>query len=353
MACISYVFKNLCMFLLVVAVASRSGTWKIFDVRKYGAKGDGKTDNVNAFIKAWEDACAHSGRNQIYIPRKKFYMSAVMFKGPCKGKTMFFNNGLLLAPLHPKHIKQDAWINFQYVDNLVVTGHGTIDGQGSRSWSSTNFDMNRRLPANMAFDFVRKSRINGLISLNSKSEHLNFFCVDHFNISHVNVTAPRNSPNTDGIKIGMSSNVKIRDSHIGSGDDCIAILSGNTNFDIHNITCGPGHGISVGSLGKHKEEKNVEDITVRDTVFNGTSDGIRFKTWECSVAEITVSGFLYENIKMVDVRHPINIDQKYCPYPPCPKLIMTGGFSCSDKKRDVQEYLGNVEEQSGCKSAMQ
>ena len=47
MACISYVFKNLCMFLLVVAVPSRSGTWKIFDVRKYGAKGDGKTDNVN------------------------------------------------------------------------------------------------------------------------------------------------------------------------------------------------------------------------------------------------------------------------------------------------------------------
>ncbi|CDY48472.1 BnaC05g13320D [Brassica napus] len=83
--------------------------------------------------------------------------------------------------------------------------------------------MNRRLPANMAFVFVRKSRINGLISLNSKSEHLNFFCVDHFNISHVNLTAPGNSPNTDGIKIGMSNNVKIRDSHIGSGDDCIAI----------------------------------------------------------------------------------------------------------------------------------
>ncbi|KAL0813591.1 hypothetical protein Bca101_070034 [Brassica carinata] len=165
--------------------------------------------------------------------------------------------------------------------------------------------MNRRLPANMAFDFVRKSRINGLISLNSKSEHLNFFCVDHFNISHVNLTAPGNSPNTDGIKIGMSNNVKIRDSHIGSGDDCIAILSGKTNFDIHNITCGPGHGISAGSLGKHKEEKNVENVRVRDTVFTGTSDGIRFKTWESSVAEITVSGFLYENIKMVDVRHDI------------------------------------------------
>lgn len=74
-------------------------------------------------------------------------MSDVIFKGPCKGKTVFFNNGILLAPVHAKHIKQDAWINFQYIDYLVVTGHGTIDGQGSRSWSSSNFDTKRRLPA--------------------------------------------------------------------------------------------------------------------------------------------------------------------------------------------------------------
>lgn len=43
-------------------------------------------------------------------------MSDVTFKGPCKGKTVFFNSGRLLAPVHAKHIKQDAWINFQYID---------------------------------------------------------------------------------------------------------------------------------------------------------------------------------------------------------------------------------------------
>lgn len=168
---------------------------------------------------------------------------------------------------------------------------------------------------------MRNSSIRSIKSVNSKSEHFNIYTVDHFNITGVNITAPGNSPNTDGIKIALSSNVNIWESHIGTGDDCIAVLSGNTNFDIRNITCGPGHGISVGSLGRNKGEKNIEDFTVTDSVFTGTSDGIRFKTWESPVSDITVSHFVYENIEMVDVTHPVNIEQAYCPRPPCPKLV--------------------------------
>ncbi|ESQ35087.1 hypothetical protein EUTSA_v10009641mg [Eutrema salsugineum] len=325
MACVTNVIEILCLFILFVVVASRPDTGKNFDVRTYGAKGDGITDSANAFMKAWKDACAQSGSSRIYIPRETFYMSDVSFKGPCKGKIVFFLSGTLLSPVNANKFKQEAWIDFQYVDNLVISGGGTIDGQGSHSWSSNMNDcgagaMNRRRTPNMKFHSVTNSSLIGLKSLNSKSEHLSIYRVDHFNITGVNITAPGNSPNTDGIKIGHSKNMKIWDSHIGTGDDCIAILSGNSNFDIHNITCGPGHGISVGSLGRNKEEKNVEGFRVRDTVFTGTSDGIRLKTWESSVSEITVSQLLYENIQMVDVKYPINIEQNYCPCPPCPKL---------------------------------
>ncbi|RID48324.1 hypothetical protein BRARA_I04844 [Brassica rapa] len=150
--------------------------------------------------------------------------------------------GTLLDPANAKHIKQDVWINFWYVDNLVISGSGTIDGQGSHSWSSSN-------------------------------------------TCQKNIYA-----NTDGIKIGSSSKVKIWNSHIGTGDDSIAILSVNTNFDIHNITLWSRTWDKGRKLGKvqTKEERRR------------TSDGIRFKTWESSVTEITVLRFLYENIKMVD-----------------------------------------------------
>lgn len=223
----------------------------------------------------------------------------------------------------------------------------------------------------MGFDFVKKSRIEGITSLNSKAGHFNFLSVDHFNINGVNITAPGNSPNTDGIKISLSSNIKISNTHISTGDDCIAVLSGNTNFDIYNVTCGPGHGISVGSLGKNKDEKNVDGLTVKNTVFTSTTNGIRIKTWEYSASTIVVSNFVYENIQMINVKNPIIIDQKYCPYPPCKKLvtyyarkllsfkifmilinrlimIFAGRFSHSDPKRDVKEHLGNFKKQSGC-----
>lgn len=60
---------------------------------------------------------------KFYIPRGTFYMSDVIFKGPCQGKTVFFNSGTLMVPTNAKHITQDVWINFRYVDNpssLVV-----------------------------------------------------------------------------------------------------------------------------------------------------------------------------------------------------------------------------------------
>ncbi|VVA92144.1 unnamed protein product [Arabis nemorensis] len=323
MACITFVF--LCSSLLFIAVKSRPATGpKVFDVQSYGAKGDGKTDNTNAFTKVWKDACAWNGRSRlVYIPKGTFYLGGVTFQGPCKGKISFFIEGTLLAPTNNDDIKKETWINFRYIDYLTVSGGGTINGQGKKSWLLNDCHKNDNCPklaTNMGFDFVKKSRIQGITSLNSKAGHLNFFFVDHFDISGVKITAPGHSPNTDGIKIGLSSNMQISNTHISTGDDCIAILSGNTNFDIYNVTCGPGHGISVGSLGKDKDERKVEGLRVKDTVFTGTTNGLRIKTWESPASSIVISNLVYENIQMINVENPIDINQKYCPYPPCQKL---------------------------------
>lgn len=40
------------------------------------------------------------------------------------------------------------------------------------------------------------------------------------------ITAPNNSPNTDGIDPSASSNITIRDSYISDGDDHIALKAG-------------------------------------------------------------------------------------------------------------------------------
>ncbi|PNX59142.1 polygalacturonase, partial [Trifolium pratense] len=67
------------------------------------------------------------------------------------------------------------------------------------------------------------------------------------------------------------------------GDDCVAINSGSKFINITNVNCGPGHGISVGSLGKNGEYSTVEEVYVSDIIFTRTTNGARIKTWEVRI----------------------------------------------------------------------
>ncbi|CAH2067813.1 unnamed protein product, partial [Thlaspi arvense] len=320
------------LILLISAVAAGSVSAagssalagrKVFDVRRYGARGDGKTDNAIAFTKAWQEACRWKGTPRVYVPFGTFFLGGVSFSGPCQSRISFIIKGTLLAPKESNAIKQDTWIIFKYVDYLTVSGGGILDGQGSYSWPRNDCQRNpncRPLPMNIGFQFVRFSRIQHIKSINSKMGHINIYSAESFEISSVSIRAPGDSPNTDGIKIGSSKNMKIHHVDIGTGDDCIAILAGNINLDISSVTCGPGHGISVGSLGRYKDEKTVQGLTVRDSIFRGTSNGVRIKTLAPSASRNIVSNFLFQNLQMISVQTPINIDQQYCPNNQCSKM---------------------------------
>jgi len=65
-----------------------------------------------------------------------------------------------------------------------------------------------------------------------------------------------------------------------AGDDCISIQTGCSNVYVHNVNCGPGHGISIGSLGKDNTRACVSNITVRDVNMHNTMTGVRIKTWQ-------------------------------------------------------------------------
>lgn len=165
-------------------------------------------------------------------------------------------------------------------------------------------------------DFVTNSRIHHLRSINPKNTHFNIFASQMLNISYVRLTAPENSPNTDGIRIGSSKHIKISRTVIGTGDDCISMVAGSKHIDISDVACGPGHGISIGSLGKTHTDETVNGIQVRNCTFTGTQNGVRIKTWPQSQYTLAAD-ILYENIIMKNVQNPIVIDQQYCPSPNC------------------------------------
>lgn len=154
------------------------------------------------------------------------------------------------------------------------------------------------------------------------------FGCENMNFTKIVISAPKDSPNTDGIKIGNSNGINITKADIGTGDDCIAMISGTQNVQISEVACGPGHGISVGSLGKDDREEDVEDIVVKNCTFYGTSDGVRIKTWASPLKKtLKASNFVFEDIVMNNVGHPIIIDQQYCPHPPCKTQVFVSSIS--------------------------
>jgi len=165
--------------------------------------------------------------------------------------------------------------------------------------------------------------VKDLTSVNPKFFHIALLSCKSIKMSGLKISAPSNSPNTDGIHIERSAGVYIMDTHIATGDDCISVGQGNDNVDVARVQCGPGHGMSVGSLGRYAGEGDVTRVHIRDMTFTGTMNGVRIKTWENSPTKSNAAHMVFENLVMNDVQNPIIIDQKYCPYYNCEHKVLT------------------------------
>ncbi|KAL6272957.1 hypothetical protein ACE6H2_023649 [Prunus campanulata] len=230
------------------------------NVLQFDAVGDGQTDDSEAFLKAWEALCGATEANDTGTPtlvvpaEKKFLLQPIKFSGPCKSNSV--------------HVQA---IHFYKCDYL---------------------------------------QLSGLKHLDSPKAHITINNCNNVSVSNLHIIAPEDSPNTDGIDISMSTFVNIHNSTIGTGDDCIALNNGSSHINITSIVCGPGHGISVGSLGEDGAYETVEEVHVRNCTFNGTKNGARIKTWQGGSGY--VKGISFENITLVGAKNPIIIDQYYC-----------------------------------------
>ncbi|XP_043687698.1 exopolygalacturonase-like [Telopea speciosissima] len=294
----------------------------VFNVKDFGGKADGKTDISKALLSAWNDACESLEPSTVLIPEGTYFLGPVILKGPCKSPSIGFQvEGVVKAPSNPSVFKTDGWIVFQYINGLTLFGKGTFDGQGQRAWSINNCAQNpncKMLPISLRFNFLNNTLIRDITSLNSKNFHMNFFACYDMTVQHINISAPGESANTDGIHMGSSGRINITNTVIATGDDCISIGPGTRNLTVTKVVCGPGHGVSVGSLGKYKDEEEVCGISVRNCTFINTQNGVRIKTWPSSPAGIA-SDIIFEDIIMQNVSNPVILDQEYCPHFKCDK----------------------------------
>lgn len=61
----------------------------VFDVRSYGAVGDGSNDDTEAFRRAWKEACAVESAVILAPEDHSFIITSTIFSGPCKPGLVF------------------------------------------------------------------------------------------------------------------------------------------------------------------------------------------------------------------------------------------------------------------------
>ncbi|XP_075661188.1 polygalacturonase-like [Castanea sativa] len=309
-----YPKSSLVLALLSMFISIMPATPMTYNVVSLGAKADGKTDSTQAFVSAWTKACASVKPAVIYVPAGRFYLRQVVFSGPCKNNAIIMRIvGTLAAPSDYRVLGNTGkWLAFEYVDGVTISG-GVLDGQGTGLWACKASGNSCPSGATtLEFSISNNIAIHALTSLNSQMFHIVVNGCNNVKMQGVRVTAAGNSPNSDGIHVQLSSSISILNSKIGTGDDCISIGPGTTNLWIENVACGPGHGISIGSLGKDQQEAGVQNVTVKTVTFTNTQNGLRIKSWG-RPSNGFAKDILFQHAVMTNVQNPILIDQNYCP----------------------------------------
>ncbi|CAN0923983.1 Polygalacturonase At1g48100 [Linum grandiflorum] len=321
-----------------------------FNVVEFGAKGDGKSDDTKAFQATWAAACKVANSIMLVPQEYQFLVGPISFSGPyCQQGITFQLDGTIVAPTNSyvwgKGLLQ--WLEFSKLAQITIQGKGTIDGSGSVWWQDNPFDvpedglvqqivlLNNTLekqpprtvrselsskmpsikPTALRFYGSVNVTVTGITIQNSPQCHLKFDNCIGVMVHHIRVSSPGDSPNTDGVHLQNSRDVLIHSSLLACGDDCISIQTGCSNVYIHDVNCGPGHGISIGSLGRDNARACVSNVTVKNVNMHNTMTGVRIKTWQGGSG--SVYGIMFSNIQVSEVQFPIVIDQYYCDKTTC------------------------------------
>lgn len=311
------------------------------DVRSFGAKGDGVTDDTLSIQNAI-NCLPKNGR--LYFGSGTYCIAPITLKNNItieldKGATLLGSTDERRYPVLPGEIVDmhgnklqfgtwegnpssmpQALIFGAHVSNVNIIGQGVIDGnaQNGNWWKDVK---TRRIPRpRLVFlNNCNHVYIHGVTGQNSASWQFHPYFSRHVGFYQINVNAPKDSPNTDGLDPESCDYVDIVGCSFSVGDDCIALKSGKiymgstykapaNHHTIRNCLMQFGHGaITLGS----EMAGGVKNLTVSHCVFNATDRGLRIKSRRGRGKNAVIDGVTFEHIEMCDVLTPIVINSWY------------------------------------------
>ena len=211
----------------------------VYDVCRFGALGDGKTDDAVAIQQAI-DRCSSEGGGRVLLPANHTFLA-----GPIQLKSnvelhLQATATLLANPdesiYHLSAFGDNKgegmmWIYAQHAQNISITGMGTISGNGV-AFMGAELDDSYELKPVTTFDprphvitltDVRNVVVRDVTIRDGAYWTLHLVGCDGAVIDGINLLNNLKIRNGDGIDLDHSRNVRIANCHITSGDDCICL----------------------------------------------------------------------------------------------------------------------------------
>jgi len=304
--------KKSIIAILIFCLSLTVSAQKVFDIKKYGAVGDGKTLNTKAIQKAIDAANKNKG-GRVVFSKGKFLSGSIYLKS---GVELFFEEGAILLGStnpddYPKYEGIRALILANGSKNIAVNGKGIIDGQGRELALAIDSLHHTGVRIDTKYNYRRMRPEDG------RGKLISFVKCD--SITMINITL-KNSPgwvqcftecknividamtvnstaywNNDGIDVNGCENVRITNCNVNAADDGICLKSespGLQNNTIYIANCrirSSANAVKLGT-GSYGSFKNVtiENIEVYDT-------------FRSAIAIESVDGAEIENIKVSNI----------------------------------------------------
>lgn len=276
-----------------------------FDITKFGAIADGRTD-ASAAIAAAIAACSSAGGGRVVVPAGLFatgpiHLRSHMALHVSKGATLLFStNPLQYLPAVLTRFEGVECYNYSPLiyaldaTDIAITGEGTLDGQASEAnWWTWKGSAAFGWKSGMPNQVIARDRLVAMAEERTPVETRTFGTGSYLRPSFVqpyrcrnvliegvtivrspmwevhpvlsqnvivrNLTIRTHGPNNDGCDPESCSDVLIEGCNFDTGDDCIAIKSGRNgdgrrvnvpteNVIVRNCRMQDGHGgVTIGS----------------------------------------------------------------------------------------------------------